>query len=311
MDSGLSVELQTLAKQLLENGSVPLKEFSKFIVQQLWDVIYPDNKRPITSSDRGRMWNRFHNLRLDPQVLKVWKELLSRINLLTIALSSAQLFMLQHILEFLMKLIIAEQQKYDMPMKDDIDTVFPISQHEEQIIRYVAGYIPFALKRRLLRQKNLDNSVLDFVKSLSVESASAEGTSFYNYTKQWINKQNRGGLFVVNNLTYLFFKTLEFHTKKVLNVKRLMVLKDVNIKSELLNVLNTHNQVQKRWDELVTTELDVKVKQDLLKLFVGYWVKLRVNAFVRMYMEVRKRNNKKAGKKGEKALRKTLANQDK
>ncbi|PIK34954.1 hypothetical protein BSL78_28222 [Apostichopus japonicus] len=100
MDSGLSVELQTLAKQLLENGSVPLKEFSKFIVQQLWDVIYPDNKRPITSSDRGRMWNRFHNLRLDPQVLKVWKELLSRINLLTIALSSAQLFMLQHIWNF-------------------------------------------------------------------------------------------------------------------------------------------------------------------------------------------------------------------
>lgn len=46
--------------------------------------------------------------------------------------------------------------------------------------------------------------------------------------------------------------------------------------------------------------------------FVVYWVKLRVNAFVRMYMEISKKKRKTScSKKGEKPFRKELASESK
>ena len=41
-------------------------------------------------------------------------------------------------------------------------------------------------------------------------------SSFYDYTRMWMDLVNRGGLFVVNNNCYLFFCALELKTRTVL-----------------------------------------------------------------------------------------------
>ena len=40
--------------------------------------------------------------------------------------------------------------------------------------------------------------------------------NFLDYTKEWIDKVNRGGLFPLNDSTYLFFVTVEKEVRLIL-----------------------------------------------------------------------------------------------
>ena len=221
------------------------------------------------------------------------------------------MFMLQHIVEFVMTLMIEEYERLDVPDISNLADVLTVDKHEEQVLRYVAGYVPFALKKRFMKVKNNLNAIT-FLQCLKGMSVPGEGHSFLDYSKAWVEKQNRGGLFLVNDKVFIFFKTLEFQTKQILNMKTLLILRNANVKDHLLQELLKQKQVQKQWAVLVQETLNQDLSGQLLHQFIVYWVKLRVNAFVRMYMEIRKKQKKTAcSKKGEKPLRKELASESK
>ena len=43
------------------------------------------------------------------------------------------------------------------------------------------------------------------------------GINFYDYTQEWTKKVNRGGLFEVNESTFLLFCSIEFKVRQLLN----------------------------------------------------------------------------------------------
>lgn len=52
---------------------------------------------------------------------------------------------------------------------------------------------------------------MDCLLSLSADSDDDESTdtSFYEYTKRWIEVVNRGGLFETNEVSYMLFRAIE------------------------------------------------------------------------------------------------------
>lgn len=66
--------------------------------------------------------------------------------------------------------------------------------------------MPFALKKRYMKVKSTQNALI-FLQYLNCMSVAGEGHSFLDYSKAWVEKQNRGGLLLVNDNIFMLFKT--------------------------------------------------------------------------------------------------------
>ena len=82
-----------------------------------------------------------------------------------------------------------------------------LTSEEEEILRYVAGYVPFSLKRKYLKQRYLPEgrAILTVLESWSTEEAKHE-LSFLDYTRKWTEERNRGGLFTIKDDMYTFIR---------------------------------------------------------------------------------------------------------
>ena len=73
---------------------------------------------------------------------------------------------------------------------------YPLSQDEEEITRYIAGYIIFSLKN-LMKGKKLVEAVATrhmlsyWGRNTDIEFDKA---SFYEYTREWVDRMKCGGL---------------------------------------------------------------------------------------------------------------------
>ncbi len=88
-----------------------------------------------------------------------------------------------------------------------------LTSDEENILRYVAGYIPFKL---LNRYENDISSSDGIIECLSAMAVTGEDGSLLEYTTKWIGLVNRGGLFEVNDTAYTFFREIETKIRKKL-----------------------------------------------------------------------------------------------
>ena len=78
----------------------------------------------------------------------------------------------------------------------------PLTVGEANALQYAAGYVPFALKKKLSHRP-------EFVQCLDQLGVSGQGDTYLEYTKKWIELVNRGKLFNVSDETYRFFHDLE------------------------------------------------------------------------------------------------------
>ena len=82
---------------------------------------------------------------------------------------------------------------------------------EENSLRYASGFIGMKLLKQL--EKQTSRKTAHFKECLSNMSRAGNDSSFYAYTKEWIDAINRGVLFVVNEDT---FKAIKDKTRQVL-----------------------------------------------------------------------------------------------
>ena len=78
-----------------------------------------------------------------------------------------------------------------------------LTADEENILCYVAGYVPFKLMQRFEEQS--PRQAAEYVECLSHMSVGGEVTDFSMYTMKWLEQVNRGGLFNVSDETYTLF----------------------------------------------------------------------------------------------------------
>ncbi|XP_038062542.1 uncharacterized protein LOC119733034 [Patiria miniata] len=211
-------------------------------------------------------------------------------------------------------LIVSDRNSHDKPERTvNVSKSEKISKEEEQVLRYVAGYIPFALYKRFKMHKNkVAEMYCKLLSSWKVPSSSNTKT-FLDYTHEWIKLQNRGGLFTISDELYIFFRTIENESRTLLTKANLDQFPGVNVKSSLFDKILAQNRVHTYWCSLTEGKIQGECSKLLLDIIVKYFIKIRCKAFIKVYLDLKKSalkqnsTQKKVSKKAEKALRKELA----
>ena len=183
------------------------------------------------------MWKAFHQYVSSYKFNEERETCLSCLkvgNLLCVAIIS------QHtactILEALVCNLAAELEK-----NSSTADIASLSIEEENAIRYACGFIVRSLKNKLKMSPSNDLyiEVLDSMHEDDEENAMVID-DFFIYTKEWIKRVDRGGLFRVSDEAFLLFRWMEMCIRKHLMAVALTYLKLLKIYTVKNNVLGQH-----------------------------------------------------------------------
>lgn len=159
---------------------------------------------------------------------------------------------------------------------------------EENIIRYAAGFVLFSLKRQCMKRQSSDaqyNEKIACLNAISVSNEISNPQTFLDYTKCWLEKQNRGGLFLLNNDRYLFFRTVERHCRKHFKKACIRSISDAShIKLPVLNDVIKDKVAMEHWEH-ATVRQDSAVSAQVMQMCIKLWVNIRGHAFAANWIE--------------------------
>ena len=179
---------------------------------------------------------------------------------------------------------------------------------EENILRYVSGYIPFKLLRQF--EKLTTDKAADFVECLSHMAVPGDCVEddFPTYATKWIQQVNRGGLFVVNDQAFALFRQIEIDIRDTLpNLLGPNFTSESQQKDMLVSQVTATEEIQLQWALLAVDIDDDNDAQELLRLIVNLWITIRAHALAKSWIEVYRSTKKSTSKaKGlQKSLKKT------
>ena len=121
---------------------------------------------------------------------------------------------------------------------------------------------------------------------------------------------NHGGFIEVTDDFFLFIKLTELECRKTLNTNFLIMYSGQDFCNKLCSKITNSELLQRDWDVL-TKDLNNRLLCDkLFHRIVTKWVNIRINAFIKTWMQIMRRESEgmiKPGAQGEKvSLRKTL-----
>ena len=130
--------------------------------------------------------------------------------------------------------------------------------------------------------------------SIGVSNEMEHSQAFLQYTQSWLKKQNRGGLFMLNNDGYQFFKAGECHCRKYFQHKCVKGASDIRL--PVINAVFTDNVALEHWK---------KATVGRMRMCIKLWINIRGRAFAMNYIEKLK-NLQTAQASKKKVLRKDL-----
>ena len=130
------------------------------------------------------------------------KKFLTKVSILDIS----DHLLCQLLVDCVFEAIVKNEFKAPEPTAAKKRKAVPI-RDEQSIIRYAGGYVA---QRLLSKYKTEDTEkAASFVECLSHMAIDGNETSLMDYTKEWIEKINRGGLFEVKDNTFQLFQAIE------------------------------------------------------------------------------------------------------
>ncbi|XP_033118367.1 uncharacterized protein LOC117117978 [Anneissia japonica] len=298
-----AIEIRHICGLLLEKqNNVILTKFFKEIAGKLWDCLDEGRNKHFSTEEDNEVWRKFQLLKM--HTIGVWQDLLMQITIQCNKIP-ANIVLQEFLLEFL-KLLMLESNKVN-DNDENIPSSLTLTRDEEEILRYTAGYVPHALLKRYLKLPN-NTMAVAFATELAMWKVQEdiEECSFYKYTNSWIQRQNRGGLFIVNDKIFFLFREIEVEYQKNISAKTLANLKGLNINNILMGKFNQNRKVNRCWCEAVNGRLSDKLSFQLQQKVFMYWIKIRTKAFIKVTLDLQKKKNASVSRKGQKALRKNL-----
>ncbi|XP_033118440.1 uncharacterized protein LOC117118058 [Anneissia japonica] len=285
-------------EQAFLNEVSDLPKFAEDIVRKIIAAIEAGDKKKIGAQSNDILSEEIHKLNYDSlkQTFKciIARECKIRNNFLV---------------NFLYGQIISELYKIVLPLKhsskpkENAEHACTLTKAEEQIVRYVAGYIPFALIKRYKKHSNsVSKAYLQVLQCLKIDAENEE-----DFTQKWISMQDRGGLFKVNDKAYELFSMMEKITKGCLHKDDLTRFQTESMQQFLTEQIMENSLTQNYWYGLMEGTLSGEASRKLLHTIVEYYAKIRCKSFVKSIVNIRKlQKDPTISKKFEKGLRKTL-----
>ena len=297
---------------LLENV-----EFQQHMSSFFVEILYPLLQEKLESLQKRELVNsRFYNLSISASIQAKWESVLQSLSVHGFS---------KHIENNLFQRMLDKVWLYSIQWRTSLfaKEVNELSQDElklttseEQTLRYVAGYIPYSMKKKYskFKVKSVSDAVVDFFNSWSTQMTddSAEVMTFLAYTNTWIEKCNRGGLFVVKDDVYIFIRRVENVARTVFNKNLLLTYCNEDIRNVLLEDFSKNSLIDKSWESLTrklsNKDLSTKLKVEVL----NKWINIRSKSFLtawlacqKLRLEETKKKNSLASK-AEPSLRKSL-----
>ena len=243
------------------------------------------------SKRRENLWKSFYQFRCI-ELPTIWKELLDKLQVPQKFHSDPWLP------QFIARLVMEAIVKATCPV-ESVNCEHepkPLDADEHNALRYTTGYVLRAVKKK---SKNAAAIAWIDQQRLSTD-ADASSDDYLKFTREWVEKVNRGGLFVISDSMYMVFHSMEYVLRQYL--VQLSSSHKID-KEAVIQYIYEDNDVRFYWC-IVAVELDEGVAQELLKSIVHLWVSIRGFSYAGALVEKYKAccgNLKK-----QKALRKDL-----
>lgn len=153
-----------------------------------------------------RIWSEFHKVRMS-ELPKLWRDLCSKHEVLPNLSPLVCQYVNKRLYASMIKSHLC-QSSQSTPSTTDVSK---LTTDEESIIRYAAGNIPFKLLKRY--EKGSSDMGVSAVECLSAMAINGEESSSLDYTITWTALVNRGGLFEINDATYMLFRDIEMKVR--------------------------------------------------------------------------------------------------
>ena len=247
----------------------------------LWNAVSAGDSKKYVTAKHEKMWQALHFMCSNSSFIEELKSYLCP------ALRDqhpSTIFIQTLVRKLFEKIIILKSGKQSG--SEATESPKEITNVEESILRYAAGYVPFALKKKCKKRQCPESDVqIKYLNAIGVMSEVEDPQSFLEYTKCWIAKQNRGGLFQLKNEAYLFFRSIECRCREYFQKKHIKTMADTtDIKSPVLNAIYKDQVVKKHWQE-ATTGQDPTQSNEVMQMCIKLWVDIRGHAFATHWVE--------------------------
>ena len=236
---------------------------------------------------REKMWGAYHRLRTSEEYVRIWKEFLNE----AIGQSSCAIFF-QRVGDYMVKELIANHFEVVAPPREEKE--LSLNSFEANSLRYSAGYVPRALRKKLLKSAHPSKNELVVCLLDMLDDGEDEQTESH----EWILKLDRGGLTHITNVCYQLFVAMELHIRRHLQPN-----KSVNFLEVQASILS-NKDVLFYWS-IVGSDWEEEESAALLPMVVNLWVTMRGFSNASAWVETYKAEHKKSVQKS-KGVRKQL-----
>ena len=272
------------------------------LVEELYKVLSQCETCTLFSEGKKRIWRSLYKSLADDKssLILSWKAILDKVSFLSRDLVRQKL-------TFYMIEILIQKNITPPVTEENVDDIEKLPEREQNVVRYVAGYIPYVLEKHFKKYCQNNQKFNDILELISLFRKKCDTQKFLEFTTQWIDCRNRGGLFVVSDNAYLFFRSMEYAVRKVFNVNLLKRYRGQNLREVLLQNMLQDKRIIHHWDAITkNSEIIESIKTFLLRKIMIYWIDIRGNAFVRAWVDQQRQINSSMSKKGDHSLRKDL-----
>ena len=241
----------------------------------------------IMSKRRERMWTMYYEFR-SSELKRLWTTVVTHLQL---PLKYNDPWLVQVLSRhFLEKLILVKN-----PVSHPSSVVKPLTADEHQVLRYVAGYVLVSIRKEYSK----NSALVEWINQQTDVDDSPRG-SFIEFTKIWIEKVNRGGLFLVSDCVYELFHAMEQVLHQFLS--RIPEKSHLD-KEKAISAMIEDNEIQ-FYFSVLSCDIDTETSQRVLEDMIRLWITTRGNSYASAIVEQYKAI--KGALKRKKALRKDL-----
>ena len=266
-----------------------LTTFTRAVGSRLADIVAILGHTDVqsTSKRRERMWTAYYEFR-SSELKLLWTTAVMQLKL-------PQKFHDPWLIQVLLRLLLEELIARKYPLSHPSSDVKPLTADEHQVLRYVAGYVLVST-----RNKYSKNSALVSWINKQTDVDDSPCGSFIEFTKMWVEKVNRGGLFLVSDCVYELFHAMEQVLRQYLS----RIPENTRLdKEKAISAMMEDNEIQ-FYFSVLSCDIDTETSQRVLEDMIRLWITTRGNSYASAIVEQYKAI--KGSLKRKKALRRDL-----
>ena len=197
------------------------------------------------------------------------------------------------------KLLVNHERPITEPTKAKASV--KLNAKEQNALRYVCGYIVARLPRKVAKKPQKEG-FMDVIANMKRDH---DKDTKLNYTREWVEARSRGGLQMVNDMTFLFFQEIERCVRENFPTN-IQNLRGADIRIQAAEFSLKDRVIIGKWTHIVAPAgLPENSVLYLLQLVVDFYIQIRGFSYARNIVERYKVKTKSQEKKS-KGIRKSL-----